>query len=148
MRRLLQGSSAALCGTSLLKLSHGIIYHSLCMNRSQPHAPSTTAAGCDATPHWDAEFDFIVVGAGSSGCAAATRIAQGLPYQRTLLLEAGEDDDVPQIQTSVDYFGKVEHIFGSDRDWVFGSEAQSELANRGMYWPRGKVACYFLLFTH
>ena len=46
---------------------------------------------------------------------------------------------MPQIQTAVDYFGKVEHIFGSDRDWIYGSEAQAELGGRGLYWPRGKV---------
>ena len=92
-----------------------------------------------AAAHWDAEVDFLVLGAGSSGCAAAARIAEGLPHCRTLLVEAGVDDDVPQIQTAVDYFGKVEFIFGSDRDWTFGCEPQQELNGRGLYWPRGKV---------
>ena len=76
---------------------------------------------------WDKCVDFIVVGAGSAGCAAATRISQSLPYHCTLLLEAGFDDDIPQIQSAVDYFGKVEHVFGSERDWVFGSEAQATM---------------------
>ena len=38
---------------------------------------------------WDKTVDFVVVGAGSAGCAAAVRISEGLPKDRTLLLEAG-----------------------------------------------------------
>ena len=87
----------------------------------------------------DTTVDYIVVGAGSSGCAVAARLAQGAPNCSTLLLEAGQDDDVAQIQTAVDYFGKVEHVFGSDRDWIYGSEPQPEIGGRGLYWPRGKV---------
>ena len=45
----------------------------------------------------------------------------------------------PEIQTAVDYFGKSERVFGSDRDWIFASEPQEELEGRGLYWPRGKV---------
>ena len=85
------------------------------------------------------EFDYIVVGAGSAGCAVSARLAQGAPDCTTLLLEAGQDDDVAQIQTAVDYFGKVEHIFGSDRDWIYGSEPEKAINGRGLYWPRGKV---------
>lgn len=58
---------------------------------------------------------------------------------RVLLLEAGEDDDVPEIQTAVDYFGKVDRVFTSDRDWGHGTEPQPGLGGRGLYWPRGKV---------
>lgn len=92
-----------------------------------------------AEERFDGEVDYIVVGAGSAGCAVAARLALGAPDAKTLLLEAGFDDDVPEIQTAVDYFGKVERIFGSDRDWIYGSEAQAEIGGRGLYWPRGKV---------
>ena len=98
-----------------------------------PSTPAVSAAPRTTT------FDYIVVGAGSSGCAVACRLAERLPHARTLLLEAGTHDDIESIQTSVDYFGKVESVFGSERDWMFHSEAQPELAGRSLYWPRGKT---------
>ena len=50
---------------------------------------------------WDAEVDYIVIGAGSAGCAVAARLAERLPGASTLLVEAGWHDDLPQIQTAV-----------------------------------------------
>lgn len=88
---------------------------------------------------WDACVDVLVVGAGSSGCALAARLAQGAPDKRTLLVEAGDTDDLPEIQTAVAYFDKAERIFGSARDHQYHAEAQKELDGRALYWPRGKV---------
>jgi len=96
-------------------------------------------AWCDRRKKFDLEVDFIVIGAGSSGCALSSRLAQGLPDCKTLLVESGDTDDLPEIQTSVDYFGKVDRIFGSERDWSYHAEAQKELNGRALYWPRGKV---------
>lgn len=93
-----------------------------------------------AEHEWDVTVDFVVVGAGSAGCAVAGRLATSTPEGvTTMLLEAGIHNDIPQIQTAVDYFGKVEEVFGSERDWLFNSEPQTELNGRGFYWPRGKV---------
>ena len=85
------------------------------------------------------QVDFIVVGAGSAGCALAARLSAAFPELTTLLVEAGEDDEVAEIQTAVDYFGKVERVFGSERDWQFAALPQSNLNSRALYWPRGKV---------
>eukprot|EP00516_Mucochytrium_quahogii_P002527 CAMPEP_0203744076 /NCGR_PEP_ID=MMETSP0098-20131031/274_1 /ASSEMBLY_ACC=CAM_ASM_000208 /TAXON_ID=96639 /ORGANISM=" , Strain NY0313808BC1" /LENGTH=620 /DNA_ID=CAMNT_0050631503 /DNA_START=113 /DNA_END=1975 /DNA_ORIENTATION=- len=90
-------------------------------------------------PKWDCEVDFLVVGAGSAGCAVSARLAQSFPAKKTLLLEAGDTDDLPEIQTAVDYFGKVGNIFGSDRDHQYYAQGQDELNGRALYWPRGRL---------
>ena len=73
----------------------------------------------NAENEWDETFDYVVVGAGSAGCAVAGRLALELPNLRTVLIEAGQHDDISEIQTAVDYFGKVESVFGSERDWLY-----------------------------
>ena len=98
-----------------------------------------TARTWKAENEWDETYDYVIVGAGSAGCALAGRLAMKLPNLRNVLIEAGQHDDIPEIQTAVDYFGKVESVFGSERDWLYASEPQDELAGRGFYWPRGKV---------
>ena len=97
-------------------------------------AATAIVASCrpKADDEWDAEVDYIVIGAGSAGCAAASRLASTLPGKQTLLLEAGWHDDLPQIQTAVDYFGKVEAVFASDRDWAYCAEPQAELNGRAL----------------
>ena len=78
-----------------------------------------TAKTWKANNEWDETFDYVIVGAGSAGCALAGRLAMKLPNLRNVLIEAGQHDDIPEIQTAVDYFGKVESVFGSERDWLY-----------------------------
>ncbi|MEZ5652183.1 MAG: choline dehydrogenase [Burkholderiaceae bacterium] len=81
------------------------------------------------------EFDFIVVGAGSSGCALAGRLSED-PGSSVLLLEAGPPDDSFWIHLPIGY-GKT---MWSDRvNWRFETEPEPAMGDRKLYWPRGKT---------
>ena len=78
-------------------------------------------------------FDYIVVGAGSSGCVLANRLTED-PSVRVLLLEAGPEDSADAIRVPV-LFGS---LFGSDVDWDYRLEPQAHYAGSAIY-PRGKT---------
>lgn len=79
-------------------------------------------------------YDYIVIGAGSAGCALAARLTER-PNINVLLMEAGPPDRKREIHIPV-AFSK---LFGSDVDWNFSTESQEHLNRRRLYWPRGKM---------
>ena len=83
----------------------------------------------------EAAYDFIVVGGGSAGSAVAARLSESGRH-RVLLLEAGEDD--PWIWLRVPL--GAGYVLLSERGlWRFYTEPEANLANRRMFWPRGRV---------
>jgi choline dehydrogenase len=80
-------------------------------------------------------FDFIVTGAGSAGCAVASRLSEDGRY-RVLLLEAGRRDDYPWIHIPLGYHKLFTH---SGYNWKFESEPVAGLNGRTSYQPRGKM---------
>jgi choline dehydrogenase len=85
--------------------------------------------------HFDrAEFDVVVVGAGSAGCALAARLTED-PTLRVLLLEAGGSDDVLEVQIPAGLY----KTWRTRLDWNYTTDAQPGLDGRKLFWPRGKL---------
>lgn len=82
----------------------------------------------------DDEFDFVVIGAGSSGCVVVNRLSAD-PQTRVLLLEAGGPDSHPLIPV----IGQWTSLSGSDVDWNYSTEPEPGLGGRSVKWPRGKT---------
>ncbi|MFL6095440.1 MAG: GMC family oxidoreductase, partial [Blastococcus sp.] len=80
------------------------------------------------------EFDVVVVGAGSAGCALAGRLTED-PTLRVLLLEAGGSDDVLEVQVPAGFY----KTFRTRLDWNYTTEPQPGLGGRTLFWPRGKL---------
>jgi choline dehydrogenase len=78
--------------------------------------------------------DYVVVGAGSAGCALANRLSED-PATSVLLLEAGPRDRAKEIRIPA-AFSK---LFKSKFDWDYETAPQEGLNGRRIYFPRGKV---------
>ena len=79
--------------------------------------------------------DFVVVGAGSAGCAVAARLSENGRH-RVALLEAGPRDLNPWIHLPIGY-GKT--MWDRKVNWAFSTEPEPNMHGRAIYWPRGKV---------
>ncbi|MBX7453851.1 GMC family oxidoreductase N-terminal domain-containing protein [Mycolicibacterium sp. 3033] len=96
------------------------------MKRNGGTVPGTTAV---------AEFDYVIVGAGSAGCLLANRLSAN-PDHRVLLIEAGGNDDWFWIKVPVGY---LYTIANPRTDWCFTTEPDPGLAGRSIIYARGRV---------
>ncbi|WP_075997525.1 choline dehydrogenase [Salaquimonas pukyongi] len=82
-----------------------------------------------------AEFDYIIVGAGSAGGFLALRLSED-PSLRILLLEAGPSANhwTTRIPAAARYT-----FDGGPRNWAFETEPEPFMDNRRLFQPRGKT---------
>lgn len=82
-----------------------------------------------------AEFDYVIVGAGSAGCVLANRLSAD-PSLRVLLLEAGPGDRgwKTQIPAALTY-----NLMNDRVNWYYRTEPQAAMDGRRLYWPRGRL---------
>ena len=79
------------------------------------------------------KFDFIIVGAGSAGCALAYQLS-ALPHYSVLLLEAGPKDDSFFIGMPMGFAP----LYGSVRDWKYRPEPNATMPAPSS-WIRGRT---------
>ncbi|MGB1251387.1 MAG: GMC family oxidoreductase [Candidatus Promineifilaceae bacterium] len=79
-------------------------------------------------------YDYIIIGAGSAGCAIANRLSANQAV-RVLLLEAGGPDDEPNIHIPA----VIRTLYHSEYDWDYETTPQSGLNGRKEFVPRGRV---------
>ena len=81
------------------------------------------------------QFDYIIVGAGTAGCALANRLSAD-PKTDVLLLEAGGSDNYIWTKIPVGYL----YCMGNPRtDWGFKTAPADGLNGRSLNYPRGRV---------
>jgi len=81
------------------------------------------------------EFDYVVVGAGSAGCALANRLSADGRFQ-VLLVEAGRRDDHINIHVPM----LVAKVLMDERfTWAFKTQPQEHLNGKEQLWVRGRV---------
>jgi choline dehydrogenase-like flavoprotein len=82
-----------------------------------------------------AEFDYVIVGAGSAGCVLANRLSASGKHS-VLLLEAGPKDTNIWIHVPIGY-GKL--FKEKSVNWMYQTEPEPGLHGRQVFQPRGKV---------
>jgi choline dehydrogenase len=79
-------------------------------------------------------FDYVIVGAGSAGCALANRLSED-GSASVLLLEAGGRDRSPKIKIPAAFAQQ----FKTGLDWAYETEPEPGCDDRRLFVPRGRA---------
>jgi choline dehydrogenase len=82
-----------------------------------------------------AQFDYVIVGAGSAGCVLANRLSAN-PDVTVALVEAGPSDAHPYVHMPR---GVAKLVRDPTRMWVYLTEPEPGTGMRRDYWLRGRV---------
>lgn len=82
-------------------------------------------------------YDYIIVGAGSSGCALAYELISSGVKGSILLIEAGGSNDREEIRDFTQAWRLT--LPGSEVDWGYKSEPQRQLLDKPQSYSSGKV---------
>ena len=80
-------------------------------------------------------YDYIIIGAGSAGCALANRLGEDHAL-RILILEAGPPDSSFLLKMPSGFAALGDK---SPYNWRYETTPQKHCNDRRMYWPRGKT---------
>lgn len=83
----------------------------------------------------DKMYDFIILGAGTSGCFLAEKLSRD-ECVNVLLVEAGSLSKNPVFSMPA---GFTQTLFDKKYNWCFNSAPETQLNDREIYCPRGKV---------
>lgn len=98
------------------------------------HANDAWAVSSKQVEAIEKGYDYVIVGSGSAGSALAYRLVTQMDA-KVLVLEAGGDDDVPEIHDP----RKWAQTLGTRASKWFETTRQPHTANRTHSWPRGNV---------
>lgn len=86
-------------------------------------------------PDSNNHYDYIIVGAGSAGCALAHRLSREAS-RKVLLLEAGPADKSPLIHIPLGFAFLLKN---KNLNWCYETDPEPNMDDRKISWPRGKV---------